>query len=224
VLGIAVLAVVFAGVSIVVRDVRQRSMIPLFATTLALLLVTFTSRMTAGSDINARVLSPVYPLLVVLGLWLFDYVRGAAHSSTVGRIVKVLARFGLAGLVAFGVGAVALAWNHGRAARTFAGSHGPQSQLVAATRAIPSSASVYSDDPLTISYVTERQPVRLLLAPGQPNVIGRTHPSTAELQLAACSKPIWVAWFARRYPLPLALTHVHRYRDGILGRVAAHCT
>jgi hypothetical protein len=83
---------------------------------------------------------------------------------------------------------------------------------------------LYSDNPLTISAVTERQPVGLFLAPGAPNGIGRAQPTAEQLERDSCGRPIYVAWFGDETALPVALTDVQEFGDGILGRVEGSCS
>ena len=221
-LGLAVLAVVGVGLVVAFRDRRERTMTPLFAVLIGLFAAAFVSRVTAGSDINPRILAPAYPLLVVLALWLFDYLRTAMEGDVVARTVKVLSVLGLAGLAAFGVWAIALSWSHGRSGRGFAGPRSTQSELVAATRTLPARAALYTNNPLSISYVTERQPVHTFL--DTTALIGRANASPGQLQRAACARPVYVAWFMSGGDPPVPLTLTTRSRDGVLGRVEADCT
>jgi hypothetical protein len=159
----------------------------------------------------------VLPVLVVVAVWLFDHVRLAAgdRPASAGGVVAVL---GIVGLLGFAGWALATAWSHSR------GDAAPAyelSQLVRAAGAVPRSAVLYSDDPLAIAAITERQPVKLLLAPGQPNVIGRGHPTIAELEALACRRPVWVAWFGDSPAAPVALLDTTETPAGVLGRVTS---
>jgi hypothetical protein len=216
---LAVAALVVGALVVVVRQPSARSMTTVTVTVVCVVGAAFASRVTTETEANSRILAPVVPLLVVLAVWLSGEVR----ARTAGRLdggARVVAVLALAGLLGFAGWAVALAWSHGREGRGYAAPRYERSPLIRAAGAVPASALLYSNDPLAIAAVTERQPVRLLLAPGQPDVIGRAHPTVARLEALACRRAVWVAWFGEGSEVPVSLPDAREVADGVLGRVA----
>src|SRR6185503_393013 len=86
-------------------------------------------------------------------------------------------------------------WSHGKHGRGYASPALAASELLDAVGELPSDAQVFSNEPLAVAYVTGRFPVRLALAPGEQNAIGRRSYTTRDLGRLACAGPVHVAWF-----------------------------
>ena len=218
-IGVAVAALVVAAIVVVVRDRSARAMVPLVLVTAGSFGAAFVSRIGASSDVNARVLSPAYVPVVVLTLWLFDYVRarrGERAAQPALRAISVLALAGLAGYVVWSAG---LAWSHGKHGRGYASPGLAASELLDAVGELPSDARVFSNEPLAVAYVTGRFPVRLALGPGEQNAIGRRSYTTRDLGRLACAGPVHVAWFGTAAAPSIAAADARDVRDGVLFEV-----
>ena len=220
VVGLLVAAVVVTAVVIVFRDRATGGIVPLVLVTAGSFGAAFVSRVGASIGLSARVLSPVYVPVVVLALWLFEYVRVRAGGQTARFLLNGVAGLAIVGLAAFVVWSAALAWSHGRHGQGYASPSFASSELIGAVGRLPSTARVYSNDPLAVAYVAGRLPVGLALTPGQQNAIGRRSASEAELERLACAHPVHLAWFGSNLDVPASLGDSDTVNDGVLINVA----
>jgi hypothetical protein len=197
-------------------------MVPLVLVTAASFGAAFVSRIGAGSDVNARVLSPVYVPVVIVALWLFDHLgerRDQPNRRVTTPLVRAIAVVALAGFAGYVVWSVGLAWSHGKHGRGYASPAYESSELLDAVAALPAGARVWANDPHGVAYVTGRVPVRLALAPGQQQTIGRRAYTMRELGRLACDRPVDVAWFGTIADLPAAAVNAREVGDGVLFEV-----
>ncbi len=205
--GLLLVAVLVATVVVVVRKGNTAdgtdgwpltTLVSVVAWSSGFLLASF---LFADTDWNARILAPVYAPALVIGFVLYERLRdGFPHwLSTVVVVVFSL------WLTMVGVWAVALAWDHGRAARGYASSTWTDSELAAATRATDPGVPIYSNVPVGIAAVTDRYPVRSIQV------------------LRGCRGDGLLALFGDVQPddldLTVETTPVGSYRDGSLWRV-----
>jgi hypothetical protein len=125
-------------------------------------------------------------------------------------------------LAGFLVWSVGLAWSHGKVGRGYEAAGFAQSEVMGAVEKIPANVRVYSNDPTAVAYVTGRQPVRLALAPGDVNSIGRRPTALGKLGQLACSHRVQLAWLGHEPVVPASLGDADELRDGVLVAVACN--
>lgn len=173
---------------------RWIAMSACLASTICLLGMIVVSTYSGSSDVNARILAPVVPLLVLVGCWLFACAedrksfREASGRSPRGVVVVVFAT-----VVVWAVFSTALAWSHGREARAIAAPSVRDSALVRAVGGLPRDAVVVTNNTLPIAYWTDRQPV-LRAGDGSQSGFGEHTVTVNAMGQLACGSDVYVVW------------------------------
>jgi 4-amino-4-deoxy-L-arabinose transferase-like glycosyltransferase len=189
----------------------------------------FASCVVGSSDLNARILAPTVPLLVLYLLWLHGTLsRLAALGETPRRERRIVAAAGSIVLAAVALYGIWVAWSHGGQGRGFAAASVRDSELVQAVRELPANTTVLTDDPLPITYWTNRVPT-LVPGRGSPNGLGQQTVTPREIVPIACRGRVVYArtlrpsaavrFFDRAARGRLVFEHQRRLADGNLLRV-----
>jgi hypothetical protein len=191
----------------------------------------------SGSSIDARIVSPLYVPIVIVGAVFLD--RGVHHLKARTESPRLVAgaRWMLATtLVA--LGAFTAAWFtsgviRGGSSEQGYGSISRRSPLALAVRSLPPRAVVTTNQPWALYFATGRQPITPLPARLHPSA--SLTPSTPDgLADQACFRPVYVAWYGVA-PRPTPALLVNRLdlvpaqivRDGAVYAVGSskdHCT
>jgi 4-amino-4-deoxy-L-arabinose transferase-like glycosyltransferase len=202
-----------------------RSMAPLVTVVGSYCALAIVGNANSGSDLTARVLAPVFPLLVVVGCHAYSRVDRQLTTSR-GRSFLRLTSAAVVVLVGFEVLTMARqVHQHGRAGRGYAA---PGLRRSALLHDLPArGAVIFSNDPWAVAYVGQRLPVAL--APRR-RAAGLSHPPAVPCDLASAGRrAAYLLWFdhapgggpgAPRFRVPGAgtveLVRVAEHSDGTL--------
>jgi hypothetical protein len=197
-----VVLVVLTGAVVWLRP-RRSELQPLLGTTLtAAILVgsAFLAAASGSSDVNARILAPVFPLVAVIVVWLVRAVLeklARQDQRASARGVGVLAALAC---VVIGAWGLLLVHDHGSAGRGYAASGVEHSPLVALAAAVPGAGALVTNDPLPVAYWTGRTPV-FVVGDGSTNEAGQKTVTARRVRDLAC---IGSAFYLRSTPTDAA--------------------
>jgi dolichyl-phosphate-mannose-protein mannosyltransferase len=183
------------------------------------------SHKVVGSDLNPRMLLPVWFPTIVLGAWLLDNLLTAGRRCgrfLLTRCVAVLMVALLGGSLVWFVQQVAKGTDS-----TYRYSSEPSTEIRRALAPLPPSARILSNNPWHVYLATDKQPVFLAPMKVRPSFSHR--PISARAVTATlCTRPVFVLWFdsspttqhrsvrALAGEDQLALTRVRRVDGGTL--------
>jgi Dolichyl-phosphate-mannose-protein mannosyltransferase len=147
---------------------------------------------TTGSDLNARMLLPVWFPTIILSAWLLDNLLIAGRKAGLERLVRLLS----AAMVAFLVGS--MVWYFQQVAKgtsnAFHYSSENVTELKTVIRRLPASTQILSNDPWRVHIATGRQPVFLAPTEVRPSFSHRPI-SADEVADALCTEQGVLLWF-----------------------------
>ena len=180
------------------RDLRPRlsrsgaAMLPIVTLIIVGTVFVVVAHKTTGSDLNARMLLPVWFPTIILGAWLLDNLLIAGRKAGYERLARLLGVV----MVAF-VGA-SMIWYFQQVAKgtgnPFHYSSENAAELTKAVESLPASTQILSNDPWRVYIATGRQPV--FLAPMEPRPSFSLRPiSVHKVAEAMCTRSAVVLWF-----------------------------
>jgi hypothetical protein len=183
------------------------------------------SHKTVGSDLNPRMLLPVWFPTIVLGAWLLDNLLTAGRRCgrfLLTRCVAVVMAALLGGSLVWFVQQVAKGTYS-----PYRYSSAPSTDIRRALAQLPPSARMLSNNPWHVYLATNKQPVYLAPMKVRPSFSHRPISARAVTAML-CTRPVYVLWFdsspttrqrsvrALAGEEQLALTRVRRVDDGTL--------
>lgn len=183
------------------------------------------SHKTTGSDLNPRMLLPVWFPTIVLGAWLLDNLLTAGRRCGRFLLTRCVA------LVMVALLGGSLVWFVQQVAKgtdsTYRYSSEPSTEIRRGLANLPPTARILSNNPWHVYLATNKQPVYLAPMAVRPSFSHRPI-SVRVVTRALCSRPVYVLWFdsspttlrrsvrALAGEGQLALTRVRRVDGGTL--------
>jgi hypothetical protein len=202
---VAALAAVLAGVVLVaalswscrqelVPRLARRAAAMLPSATVVVLGTAFVvfSRKTAGSDLNPRILLPMWFPAIVLGAWFFDNLLTSGRRcgrAVLTRCVSVGLVALLAGSIVFFVQQVAKGTD-----TTYRYSSPSSTAIRRALATLAPGTRILSNNPWHVYLATDKQPVFLAPMKLQPGFSHRPIP-VRDVTRALCTRPVVLVWF-----------------------------
>ena len=156
------------------------------------LLVAYTgfawySHWQSGSSLDARIMSPIFILVVISAAFVLDWIREKTWDYLPGWVrVAALAVFG--GVVlANCLGTLVIARNTGRTTYEYADPALRGSRLAQAVRALPDNTLVATNNPYILYYVTDHEPTQYTPGRVLPGTSLRP-PTVAQFERRACRR------------------------------------
>ncbi|HEV3135368.1 MAG TPA: hypothetical protein VG348_11760, partial [Acidimicrobiia bacterium] len=180
------------------RDLQPRlsssasAMLPILTLIVVSILFVVITHKTTGSDLNARMLLPVWVPAIILGAWFLDNLLSAGRKTGHERLVRLLSVV----MVAFLGGSMVLFLQQVAkgTSNPFHYSSGNVAELRTAAKRLPASAPMLSNDPWRVYVATGRQPV--FLAPTEIRPSFSHRPISVDSVLdALCTGPAVLLWF-----------------------------
>ncbi|HEY4401061.1 MAG TPA: hypothetical protein VGO38_03415 [Acidimicrobiia bacterium] len=202
---VAALGAVVAGLALAAllawrsrSDLRPRlsrgavAMLPILTLIVVSTLFVVITHKTTGSDLNARMLLPVWVPTIVLGAWLLDNLLIAGRKAGHERLVRLLSVV----VIAFLGGSMVLFLQQVAkgTSNPFHYSNGNVSELRTAVKRLPASTRILSNDPWRVYIATGRQPVILASTEIRPSFSHRPI-SVHDLSAALCTGSAVLLWF-----------------------------
>jgi 4-amino-4-deoxy-L-arabinose transferase-like glycosyltransferase len=163
---------------------------------------------TGSSDLDARILAPAVPPLVLCALWLFGTISRRPSSDTRRQALRVTSVLAMVGVVVLSAYGLSVEWRAGSQGRARAAPAVRDSEIVRAVGSLPANTTVVADDSLpivSIAYWTARTPI-LTVGDGSDAVEGTT---TTARQVATLACKGNVTYMRSRHPSTLARSFEH---------------